>query len=140
MIARSTVPLTQTSDHAESCETSVGSQNETFRKIGVLNTVAVSKHLDYALFELNDDYSQFENTILLPKIAGYPRTSLKVREIAKKIINTDVWAATSRNGVVRGKLLDNPYYFKMAGTSEFQKMWPLEMEKNIRRSLVALVS
>jgi hypothetical protein len=46
-------------------------------------------------------------------------------------MESEVWIATGKSGVIKGTLINNPYFIKMAGSESYQKMWPVQLETNI---------
>lgn len=41
----------------------------------------------------------------------------------------EVWAATGTTGLVKGVILCNPYFLKMPGTTHFEEMWAVNLER-----------
>jgi hypothetical protein len=74
------------------------------------------------------------NRIPLPRVQGQPQEFLNTEKIATKVIESEVWVATGKSGIIKGTLVKNPYFIKMAGSENYQKMWPVQLETNIGES------
>lgn len=89
--------------------------------------------LDYCVFPLKAPQYHTVNRILFSNDNTGSCQTLVSRSIAAYPRQCEVWLATAKSGTLRGFLSKNPYYIKMAGSNKYQKMWPVQLEKNIGR-------
>ncbi|KAL8721480.1 MAG: hypothetical protein Q9181_007694 [Wetmoreana brouardii] len=87
--------------------------------------------LDYECHPIKEfTYHQQTNRILLPRTVNENRKYLFPQKIAAKPDQSTVWAVTGTTGLVKGTILENPYYIKMNGSSTCQEMWPVRLERD----------
>jgi hypothetical protein len=107
-----------------------------FHRIGAVIGGNSRKDLDYDIFPVEDPSLHVVNRIPLPRVQGKPQKFLNTGKIAIKIMESEVWVATGKSGIIKGTLVNNPYFIKMAGSESYQKMWPVQLEANIGESLL----
>lgn len=103
-------------------------------RIGAVSCGSTPSNLDYDIFEIEDPKLRMLNRLPLPRAGGRPQEFLNITEIATEIIESEVLIATGQNGVVKGTILGNSYFIKMAGCVSYQKMWPVELQEDIGES------
>jgi hypothetical protein len=108
---------------------------ERLHRIGLVITKHSSNDLDYDIFPIDDPSYHVPNRMSLPRKFGESPRHICIKSIASKIVDGDVWVAAGKSGVIKGTIIRNPYFIKMAGSSNYQKMWPVELDKNIGKLL-----
>jgi hypothetical protein len=98
-------------------------------RISTLAPDCVANDLDYEVFPLNDPKYHVSNSIKLPAIEGSHPRKILLKGVARAAAETAIWAATGTTGSVKGTLMRNPYFIKMAGSQSYQEMWPVKLER-----------
>ncbi|MCJ1358863.1 MAG: hypothetical protein MMC33_008863 [Icmadophila ericetorum] len=73
------------------------------------------------LSQIDSDYSLF----IVIRFSGLPNTGTNT------IVCGEILAVTNSR-VIKGKLISNPYHVKMAGSKRSQKLWPVQLEREIK--------
>ena len=102
-----------------------------FRRIGAIRMGDAQRMLDYDIFPIDDPELHMGNRVPLPRVPGRQQEFLSTETILTKVIESRVFIATGKSGVIKGTIMNNPYFIKMAGSESYQKMWPVELEKDI---------
>jgi len=90
----------------------------------------VQNDLEYQIFPIVDPQFQAPNKIDLPKSEGEGLRYIFPKCVAREAAETEVWAATGTTGPVKGTLIKNPYFIKMAGSETFQENWAVRLERD----------
>ncbi len=124
-------------NHQTEAEDSPTTPGRVLSTLGYTSQMRASNGLDYRLFGIDNPLYQVVNRISSPDDSHSPRHTLVPESIAAYPCEREVWLATAKSGVLRGFLMKNPYYIKMARSDTYQKMWPVQLERNIGRHLVS---
>lgn len=104
--------------------------------LGYTSRINASQSLDYRLFGIDNPLYHVANRISSPDGCHEHSQGLVPQSIAAYSCEREVWLATAKSGILRGFLMKNPYYIKMAGSARYQKMWPVQLDRNIGRYLL----
>jgi hypothetical protein len=90
----------------------------------------VQNDLEYQIFPIADPQFQAPNKIDVPKSEGEGLRYIVPKCVAREAAETEVWAVTGTTGPVKGTLIKNPYFIKMAGSKTFQENWAVRLERD----------
>lgn len=95
--------------------------------------VSEENGLHYGLFLISDARYKIPNRFTLPRgvsdtVFVFPDT------LAQEVREVEVWIATGKSGVLSGTIVKNPYFINLAGSTTYQKMWPVQVEQDIGKS------
>jgi hypothetical protein len=100
-------------------------------KIGTAKSSHKSSDLDYDIFPIEDPSFCVPNMIAVPACGASAAKKVYPKSIALRIQDRPVYIATGRSGVIKGTIIKNPYFIKLAGSEVYQKMWPVELQNAI---------
>ena len=86
--------------------------------------------LDYECLPINDSRFEKSNRIMLPTTSDKGPSHLYLQGIASEADESEVWAVTGTTGLVKGTILESPYYIKLNGSRKCQEMWPVRLERD----------
>jgi len=95
--------------------------------------ISTQNGLHYGLFLITDSRYKIPNRITLPR-GLYDKAFIFPDAPAQEIREVEVWIATGRSGVLSGTIVKNPYFINLAGSTTYQKMWPVQVEQDIGES------
>lgn len=101
------------------------------QRIGTVILGSTRSTLDYDIFPIEDSSLHVANQIPLPRAHGRPQEFLNIETILTQIIESEVWVVAGKSGLLKGTIMNNPYFIKIAGSDSYQKMWPVKLERNI---------
>lgn len=104
-------------------------------EIGTLIRLSVGNGLDYGIFLIKDFRYRMSNRVTLPVEVGKLQQYLFPENIATVVQEANVWVACGISGVLKGVIVGNPYFIKMAGSENYQKMWPVDLDRDIGMSI-----
>ncbi|KAL8950886.1 MAG: hypothetical protein Q9222_003103 [Ikaeria aurantiellina] len=93
--------------------------------------VAVN-NLDYECLPVSHNEIALRNRLRLPTAIKEAPRYLYPDQIASKPEESAVLAMTGTTGLIKGTMLESPYYIKMPGSSKCQEMWPVRFERETR--------
>ncbi|CZR66085.1 uncharacterized protein PAC_15986 [Phialocephala subalpina] len=95
-------------------------------KIGTLAIASTRSGLHYGIFHIEDPHYRVCNRFSLP-MGEY----LYPEAVAPEMQEGGVWIAAGKSGIMSGTIIRNPYFIKLAGSEDYQKMWPIQLERDI---------
>jgi hypothetical protein len=108
-------------------------------KIGTVVAVSTRSGLHYGIFHIEDPRYKIRNRIPLPMRSPNNRAYMYPEAIAPGVDEGEVWVATGKSGLLRGRMIRNPYFIKLAGTEGCQKMWPIQLEQDIGENYFPII-
>jgi hypothetical protein len=103
-------------------------------KIGTVVAVSTRSGLHYGIFLIEDPGYRIRNRIRLPTLSPNGISWLYPEAVATDVQEGVVYVASGKSGVIRGTIIRNPYFIKLAGSEDCQKMWPIQLERDIGKS------
>jgi hypothetical protein len=101
------------------------------RQIGTIVAESTRNGLHYGIFLIEDPQYRIPNRIRLPFNDPQGKRYLYPQDVASEVQEGDVWISAGKSGPIKGTIIRNPYFIKLAGSDKYQKMWPVQLEQDI---------
>ena len=98
------------------------------QRIADVSANYIQTDLDYELFRLDDPRFHTDNAISLPTMQESAQM-LRPGKPARMPVDAAVWVVTGTTGFVRGTMTSTAHYIKMEGSSTFQEMWAVRLDR-----------
>ena len=96
--------------------------------LSVLEVAHASDDLDYSLFTVGSYNYKLTNTV---ETNNGP---MAIRMIPHNVRKESVLVKTGMSGVIHGTLLQNAYYARLAASSSYRRLWPVNLERAIGKA------
>lgn len=102
---------------------------------GTIDQNLSGSELDYSLFAIKGSFISYQVYLatlnkFFYRIRDGHLHEVKITALANSIKDVEI-LAVKKFASVRGKLISNPYFVKLAGSERFQKLWPVKLERHI---------
>ena len=98
------------------------------QRIANISANYIQTDLDYELFRLDDPRFHTDNAISFPTMQESAQM-LRPSKTARMPLDAAVRVVTGTTGSVRGTMTSTTHYIKMEGSTSFQEMWAVRLDR-----------